>query len=150
MFLKEKPIKNNMKSWLLTIPILSIMVFILSAIISFLIINPFHYLSYNAIIYFSSIILPSFIITLLFNREINRWKSTLFGGFIGFIGGQIWLLYWVITTSINNSTYADYSLLPIIWLPFSFLFIGSGICGALLSYFIRIYYKKNSKKTIIN
>ncbi len=136
----------NMKSWFFKISFFSILVFIFSAIMLYLILNPFRSLSDNATIYFSCIILPSFVITLLFNREITRWKSILFGGFIGFFGGQIWLIYWIFSTLFDNTTYVDYSFLPMIWLPFSVLFIGSGIGGAFLSHLIRKYYNQNSQE----
>jgi len=137
--------KINMKSWLFKIPVFSVLVFILSSVTEFLLLT-FRFESLtddNIIIYFSSIILPSFIITLLFNREIYVWKSTLFGSFIGFFGGQIWFWYWVIS---HVSTSADHSLLPIVWLVFSVLFFSSGVGGALLSYFIRKCHKKILKK----
>ena len=141
--------KINMKSWLFKIPVFSVFVFILSSIMLVIILNPFHFerlTDDNTITYFSGIIVPSFIIMFLFNREINAWKSTLFGGFIGFFGGQIWFTYWVITTAIHLPKSADYSLLPIVWFLFSFLFIISCLCGALLSYVIRKYHNKILKQ----
>jgi len=130
--------KINKKSWFFKISILSVIIFIISAIMNYLITYQFDYLSGNPIIYFTSVvILPPFLITLYFNREINRMYSILFGGSIGLISGQIVIIYGFISSSINDTSYKDYSLLPMIWLLFSSLFISSGIGGAFVSYFFR-------------
>ncbi len=103
----------------------------------------------NVFLDFIVIILPFIIIPLLFVREKDFRDSFIFGAVIGFVGGTLFLIYWmavpIITAPDPN---ADYSLAPMVWIIFIMLFTGSSVAGSMLSYLIRktVNKKKKSQK----
>lgn len=86
-------------------------------------------------------VLPFFIIPLLFIRENTFENSIRFGMIVGFIGGTLFLIYWIIPEILAYNPDLGYvpgiGFVLLVWIVFTFVFTLLSILGSWLSYLYR-------------
>ncbi len=104
--------------------------------------NPFG----SVLLDFGVIIVPFIIVAFFFIKEKNFYELLILGAVIGFVSGNLFFCYLMITEIIAPTPSADYSLVPFVWIVFTPIFTGSGIIGSTLSYVIKKLFRKFKEK----